>query len=308
MNQRVLTTALLASLLLVTAGCNENKVAATGGALAVKVNGEAISAEEVDRELAKAGESLKSVPPNTANQVLNLLVEQRLLVQQAKKSGVDKDPKVVQALEAAKNQILAQAYLAKSTDSAAKPGDTEISEFHAKHPELFAERRVYRLQELGIQVTPENQAAVKSRLSAGANMGELVNWLKSQNIPVRGNEVVRGADQLPMDMAARLHKLNVGQAVTVEGPKQVSVLVITGIQSQPVSLEQARPAIERLLMNNKKRDLAKADLDKLRGAAKIEFVEPFAEAKAAAGHAVSAPKDEPPLEQGVVDKALSGLK
>lgn len=300
-------TALLAVLLLALTGCNE-KPTTSAGAVAAKVNGEVIAADDVDRELGKAGETLKSVPPATANQVLNLLVEQRLLVQQAKKSGVDKDPKVIQAIQAAQNQILAQAYLAKSTEAAVKPGDTEISDFHAKHPELFAERRVYRLQELGIQVSPENVGAVKARLSAGANMGEVVNWLKSQNIPVRGNEVVRGADQLPMDMAARLHKLNVGQAITVEGPKQLSVLVITGIQPQPISLEQARPMIERLLLTNKKRDQAKADLEKLRAAAKIEFSAPFAEAKAAAGHAVSAPKEEPQAEPGLLDKALSGLK
>jgi len=36
-----------------------------------------------------------------------------------------------------------------------------------------------------IQVSPENAGAVKARLGSGANLNELVQWLKSQNIPVR---------------------------------------------------------------------------------------------------------------------------
>ena len=68
------------------------------------------------------------------------------------------------------------------------------------------------------------------------------------------------------------------------------------------------------MLNAHKRDIAKAELDKLRKAAKIDYVAPYAEAKPGAkdsGHVVGVAKDEkgePVAEQGLFEKALSAIK
>jgi len=57
-------------------------------------------------------------------------------------------------------------------------------------------------------------------------------------------------------------------------------------QLQPVTLEQARNAIERALTTQKRKELMEADLKKLREAAKIEYASgyaPAADAKVEAG-------------------------
>lgn len=300
---------LLAALILALAGCDEKKgVEAASGPLAAKVNGEAIPVAAIESELAKVGVKNGAESQEVANRVLNAMLEQRLLAQQARKSGLEKDPEVASALQAAERQVLAQAYAEKLTASAAKAGDAEVDGYYDKHPELFAERRIYRLQEIMIQVSPESVGAVKARLGEGANLNELVQWLKSQNIPARGAQSVKSAEQLPLELLAKLHPLKDGQAITMEGPKQITLLAITGSQSQPLTREQAKPAIERFLLTAHKREMAKAEIDKLRAAAKIEYVAPYAEAKGGAvAHAASAPKDEPG-EAGLFDKALSTLK
>ncbi len=298
---------LLAALMVVLAGCGGKTGAESpAGPVAAKVNGEAIDAHSVEAQLAKVGLKDSAQSQEAANQMLNVLLEQRLLAQQARKSGLDKDAAVNDAVQAAERQVLAQAYIDKITVNAAKPTDAEVKDYYDKHPELFSERRIYRLQELQIQVNPENVGAVKARLSNGANLNELVEWLKSQNIPTRGAQSVKPAEQLPLELAARLHPLKDGQAITLENPRQFTVLAITGSQTQPLTLDQAHALIERFLLTMHKRDMAKADLDKLRAAAKIEYVAPYAQAKAA-NHVVSATKDEP-AEPGMIEKALSGLK
>jgi EpsD family peptidyl-prolyl cis-trans isomerase len=310
-SQTMKLSVLLATLVVALSGCGEKKGTESPAVhVAAKVNGEAINAQFVESELTKAGVKNPGQAQDAANLVLNALLEQRLLVQQAKKTGLEKESNVAAALQAAERQVLAQAYLEKITASAAKPGDAEVNEYYGKHPELFAERRIYRLQEIMIQVSPENAGAVKARLGSGANLNDLVQWLKSQNIPARGSQSVKSAEQLPMELLAKLHPLKDGQAITLASPKQITILALTGSQTQPLTLEQAKPAIERFILTTHKREMAKAELDKLRAAAKIEYVAPYAEAKAGgkdAGHAVSATKDEP-AEQGVVEKALSGLK
>lgn len=298
---------LLAALALGLAGCGDKQgMNATAGPLAAKVNGDAIEARLIEAELAKAGVKNPAESQDAANRVLNILLEQRLFTQQARNSGLDKDPEVIRALQAAERQVLAQAYVEKLTVNAAKPGEAEIADYYSKHPELFAERRIYRLQEVMIQVGPDSVEAVKARLGNGANLNDLAQWLKSQNIPARGTQSVKAAEHIPSELLARLHPLKDGQAITLEGPQQISILAVTGSQSQPLTLEQARPAIERHLLIAKRRDMAQVELDKLRAQAKIEYIAPYAEARATGGHALSAAKDEP--VQGVVDKALSGLK
>ena len=48
-----------------------------------------------------------------------------------------------------------------------------------------------------------------------------------------------------------------------------SVVVLAGSRSQPVGEEQARPAIEQFLLNDRKRKLIEDDVKAMRGAAKV---------------------------------------
>ncbi len=299
---------LLAAVILSLAGCGDKPGGeAAAGQAAAQVNGEAIGVRDIEQELTKAGIKKDSAQSQeAANRLLNVLLEQRLLAQQARKDGMEKDPNVIHALQAAERQVLAQAYVEKLTANVVKAGDTQISDYYNQHPELFSQRRIYRLQEIIIPVTPESADAVKARLGSGANLNDLMQWLKSQNIPVRGAQTVKSAEQLPLELLAKLHPLQDGQAITMEGAKQVTILALTGSQAQPLTQEQARPAIERYLLVNAKRERAKADLDKLRAAAKIEYLPPYAEVKTG-GHVASAPREEP-AEQSLIEKALAGLK
>ena len=62
----------------------------------------------------------------------------------------------------------------------------------------------------------------------------------------------------------------------------MQVVVLAGSRSQPVSEEQARPAIEQFLLNERKRKLVEEDMKAMRAAAKIEYVGKFAEGAASA--------------------------
>jgi hypothetical protein len=55
------------------------------------------------------------------------------------------------------------------------------------------------------------------------------------------------------------------------------VVVLAGSRSQPVAEEQARPAIEQFLLNDRKRKLIEDDVKKMRADAKVEYVGKFAE-------------------------------
>jgi hypothetical protein len=73
------------------------------------------------------------------------------------------------------------------------------------------------------------------------------------------------------------------------GPTGVQVLVVAGSRSEPVTEEQARPAIEQFLSNDRKRKLIEEDIKAMRAAAKIEYVGKFGDAASAPAGAVTAP-------------------
>jgi len=123
------------------AGCQ--RASAERAALAARVNG----AEIAVRQLRSAG-------AGNAGQALEKVIDRELLVQQAIRAGLERDPGVREAIEASRRQILADAWLDKLAAGKTVSRD-EIHAFYADNPSLFAERRVYRVRET--RVLPAEQ-------------------------------------------------------------------------------------------------------------------------------------------------------
>jgi EpsD family peptidyl-prolyl cis-trans isomerase len=310
---RIGLSALVMALALTLPGCNEKKEGKDQAVVevAAKVNSDQITVNQLDHELSKLGNLSPEQAKLAANRVLTSMVDQQLLVQKAVADKIDSDPQVVQTLEAARRQILAQALIQKMTANQAKPSDAELADYYAKNPALFAERRIYRLQEINVQVTPANVETVKAQLQQTKNLGDFVNWLKAQNIPARAGQSTKTAEQLPLELLPRLHQLKDGQAMTFAVPGALNILVVAGSQSQPLTQEQAKPMIERYLGNAKKRELAEAELKKLKEKAKIEYLGKYVDAgKQAVVAPVGPGAAQTPAadDMGATDKRISVLK
>ncbi len=310
---RIGLSALALALSLALGGCGDKKEDKAATQVAAKVNGDEITVHQLNHELAKLGNLDAEQSKKAANQVLKSMVDQQILVQKSIEEKLDRDPQVLQTLEAAKRQILAQAYIQKLTANQAKPTDAEIADYYAKHPELFSERRIYRLQEITVQVTPDNVGAVKAQLAQSKNLSDFIEWLKAQNIPARAGQSTKAAEQLPLEILPRLHQMKDGQALTLSTGSSLNIIVIAGSQTQAMDQEKAKPVIERFINNTKKREAAEAELKKLKETAKIEYMGEYAEAgKEAAPAQPAAPaKSESPAPatgDQTMDKGLSGLK
>lgn len=325
-------SALTLALALTLTGCGEKAgEEAKVTQVVAKVGKDEITVHQLNFELGRlAGNLPANLTPEqrkqTANQVLRGLVDQQLLMQKAIEDKLDRDPKVVQTLESARRQVLAQAYLDKITSAAAKPTEQEIKDYYDKHPELFSERRIYRLQEIAVQVTPQNAAQVQEKIASVRNLDDFVAWLRENNIPARGVQSVKAAEQLPLEILPRLHAIKDGGAITLTGNNQVTLLVVAGSQMQPVSLQQATPAIERFLLNRKKRELAEAELKRLRDASKIEYLGEYKDAANVPAQAAKAVAEKPAeqtgsglpelanppvgqgVDQGASDRGVQGLR
>lgn len=271
---RIGMSALAIAMAVSFSGCDKKK--AEDAEAAAKVNGNVVSMAMLDHEVDKLGQLTPEQRQQAANQVLKNLVDQDLLAQKAVTDKLDQDVKVKLALEAARRQILSQAYVEKLTANVAQPTEQEVTDYFNQHPELFSERRIYRLQEISVQITPDNLEAVKAKLGAAHSLDDFVQWLKEQKIPARISQTSKSAEQLPTELLPRLAQMKDGQAMTVKAPNSLNILVVAGSQSQPVTLEQAKESIQRFVTNSKKREMAANALKDMRAQAKVEYLGAYA--------------------------------
>ncbi len=263
------------------AACGDKKDKAASQT-AAKVNKDEITVHQINFVLQQQRNLRPEQAEAAGRQVLERLIDQQLALQKADDQKLDRDPRVVQQLEAARREILARAYLEKVGEAAPKPTPEEIRKYYEDKPALFKERRIYNIQEILIEARPDQVAELREHLSAAKNVNEFVDFLKSKEYKFAGNQAVRAAEQLPLQSLDAFSRMKDGQAMLVPQASGVQVVLLAGSRSQPLSEEQARPAIEQYLWNERKRKLAEDDIKALRGAAKVEYVGKFAEAAASA--------------------------
>lgn len=285
---RVACIAAACAAMLLAAGCGEKKEKGASQT-AVKVNKEEITVHQINFVLQQQRGLRPEQADAASKQILERLIDQELAVQKATDQKLDRDPRVVQQIEAAKREIIARAYVDKIGETASKPTPDEVRKYYDEKPALFKERRIYNLQELAIEAKPEQVDGLRTKLAEAKNVNEFVDYLKANDFKFAGNQAVRAAEQLPLASLDNFARLQDGQAVLQPSPTGAQVIVLVNSRSQPVTLEQATPAIEQFLTNDRKRKLVEDEVKRLRGEAKIEYVGKFAEGAASAPTASPAP-------------------
>ena len=274
----------LAILAVLASGCEKPATAVKSETVAT-VDGDKIGEAELNLALSGLGALGEAQTAEAKIRLLQALVDQRLVAQAAKKSGLDKAPAVVIAMEQASRQTLVEAYAERSFKDVANPSETEIAEYYNRHPELFSQRRIYRIQELDLTLEPSRLPEVDARLKSSHSMGDFVNWVKEQGIDGKTAVAVKPAEQIPAPLLDRFSQMKDGEVTILPGrPGHVLIQQLQESQLQPVSLEQAKNAIEQALMIQKRKGMMEADLKKLREAARIEYASgyaPVAQANAA---------------------------
>jgi EpsD family peptidyl-prolyl cis-trans isomerase len=306
-----------ASLLTACGGGDGDKKSATQ--VAAKVNSGEISVHQVNYVLQRQPGLKPEQAQAVGRRVLDGLVDQELAVQQAIEQKLDRDPRIVSAIEASRRDILARAYADRVAEAAAAPTPEEIKSYYDSKPALFSQRRIYGLQEFNIEANPEQKAALQAKIPTLRSADELATALKSANIRFAARSVSQAPENIPMGFLDQLAKLTEGKWVVVVTPNGLNAALLASAKPAPVTEEAAKKAIEQFLLSDRKRKLVTDGIKQLRGSAKIEYVGQFA--TAASAPADSAPAAQAPavaptppaaaseaMDASSLQKGLSGLK
>lgn len=294
-------------------GCGNADSKVPASQVAAKVNGAEISVHQINSLLAKASGVNNENAPQARKEILDRLVNQQLAVEQAMAKKLDRNPDVLLNIEAARRDILARTYLEQLTAANAKPTDDEIQRYYDEHPDLFAKRRIYALQELAIPKAAGSLEELKAYISSGKSLDDIVNWLKEQKIPARASQGNRPAEQLPLELLPKIAQLKDGQTAMLETPQGIMIMRLAASQNAPIDAATAKPRIQQFLLNERNNKLLAEEMKKLKDAAKIEYVGDFAKlaeapASAQPAPAVEAPKEAANPAAGAIEKGVAGLK
>ena len=256
---------LLSLLFVFPAGCEQAAADRPAAHPVAKVNGIEISIRE-----------LRSGSGSAVAQALEKVIDRELLVQKALADKLDRDPQVMHAIDNARRQVLAQAYLERAASAAAGASTRdEIRAFYEDNPALFAERRMYRLRELVVSAPGEMIDVLRAEAAKARDLEEVAAWLKQRNASYSADALTQPAEQLPLAYLPQLARMKPGEIAVFATPLGASVIQLVHAEPAPLTEQQAAPLIEQFLAGRKRLETAAAEVKRLREVATIEYLGEF---------------------------------
>ncbi len=287
MRHTICTATVVASALLLAA-CSGHKKDATQSA--ARVDGTEITVHQINYRLQRERGLRPEQMEEAGRKVLEQLIDEQLLVERAEKVKMDKEPEAEQALAASRREVLARSYVEQSAQSVPAPSDTAMHAYFDANEALFANRRVYTLQEYLAKVPEDRITALRALVDGGKSSTDIEAWFKAENVPFRGQQSTHPAEQIPMNSLKALAATQDGHGLVVSAGSQVHVTYITASTPSPVTFDKAKPAIGQFLSVEARRKITEGNIAALKTAGKVEYAPQFA-ALAASGPALGTTKD-----------------
>lgn len=259
-----------------------------GDRAVARVDGKTVWVSDVKREavaqgLIGEGEPL-DVSSDLFRQMMEEVIDQKLLAAEATRRKLDKDPVAERRLAAARDRVLGDMLVERTVADAVT--EDNIKGLYEEQQKLARASVEIRARQI-VLATAADVEQVRKLLAAGASF-EALAMERSRDAATRFNGGDLGyftTDVMPEAYEAALNGAKTGQLVgpiPVEGGFAL-VRVEDVRQEQPITLDAARPQIVRFLTYDRIRDL----LERLRAKSKIEpLIKPEA----------GAPKSVPPAD------------
>lgn len=264
----MITPRLLCLLVLpLTLGACEASLSGTPSQVVVRVNSQDISVHQLNQLTRQQGEGSKE----RRDELLERLVQRELAAQQALAMKLDRQPEGMLLLEEARREALATAWANHLAAGKGAVDQNEAARYFATHPGLFVERKLYRLQELALPADAPLIAEAEVRLHKGERLSEIRSWLTAKGSRFGDREILRMAEQLPIESLDSLRLARPGQTLTFRSPRGLTVYQLKSAELMPIDWSAAAPVIRSYLAAQSHKLTLDSELQRLRKQARIEY-------------------------------------
>lgn len=261
--------------LLVLPGLSACDREATGQVAAI-VNGEEITIQEVNAELAALQLPEGADQEAVRRQALERIVERRLMAQVARDDGLDSSQDYLIRERQLRDSLLVQLLGERVERTTTPPDQQEVDQYIADNPGVFADRKVFTIDR--IQFPAPADMEVLSPLENDHSMVAVAARLSGMRIEFQRDEARIDSAAIGPERLEQLLALPEGEPFVVPESGVVTIGVITGEQIIPLTGEEARPLALRAMRARQLNETLQQRLDQSRAAAEIEYQPDFAPA------------------------------
>ncbi|WP_298273144.1 peptidylprolyl isomerase [Geobacter sp.] len=160
------------------------------GQVVAEVNGDTITTSDFKHELDNLPPYLKPMAdtPEGKKELLDTMVVRELILQQAKKDGLDRSPEVAAKLEELKKRVVVEAFLKKKVEEQASVSEAEMKKFYDENKEKFKTGAQVHASHILVKSEKEAQDLLKE-LKGGASFEELARKHSIDSAAARGGDL-----------------------------------------------------------------------------------------------------------------------
>ena len=243
------------------------------------VNGEEITAAELNAELDNAKIPEGADKDQARSRVLQTMIDRRLLAQQARTDGIDKSPEFLNRQRRATEDLLINMFASRQIDTAKLPANSEIEKFQAARPWVFSQREQWNLDQLRFQMPKD--AATRAKLDKAKTLEEVAKVLTDASIAFTRQKNKLDTAVIPQNLYGQLAAAaRASEPFIIPIGDQAVASMIVSREPAPITGEQARPIAVAAMRREQASQLMQNRLKSIRDAAKIEYKKGYAPAPA----------------------------
>jgi EpsD family peptidyl-prolyl cis-trans isomerase len=269
MNRHVILEIGCALGIVLLGGCQKQ---ATGQVAAV-VNGDEITLQEVNAELAQMQIPEGADKAKAQKAALERIVDRRLLAQAARDDGMDKTPEFLIRSRQLEDALLVQLMGQRIGRSTAVPEPSAVDAFISKNPALFSGRTIYTVDRIQFPV-PAHLESLKA-LEQDHSMDAVAARLRQMGIQFTRGPAQLDSALLGQERLDRIRSLAPGEPFVLFDGGMITVAEITASEPKPVGNDQARPAAVQIMRNQSLSAAMRQRLDAEKAKAEIKYQKGF---------------------------------
>jgi len=255
------------------AGCQRK---AEGQTVAV-VNGQEITLPELNFALTQAKVPETADKTAVRSQLVQQLVDRKLLVEQARSEGIDKSPEFLNRQRQSEEQLLVSMLAARRLNTARLPSDREVDAYIASHPGTFSNRETWNLDQ--IQYDTPTDPAIVAEIQKTGGIDALIAVLQAHKIEFKRQKNRLDTAIVPTELYSKLTALKPGEPFVVPVGNRSVASVIASREPNPLAGDEAKPAAVAMMRKQQTANSIEGLLKSLRNSAKIDYQPGYAPAK-----------------------------
>ena len=270
---------IIGCILALSLGMGACKKKGGAGKTLARYQGGAITQNDLDQELNKYPPQARSRfdTPQGKEEILNRLIEQRLMSKAAQAQGLDKDKEFLQRIEDMRQRLLIDALRRKITTGEAQISDPDLEKYYKDNEKQYHTPEMVRVRNLQVKTDAEARKLLQTLKLKKDKIENLITKFSQDEVTKsRGGDTgffPRGSrDQAFEDAAFKMKKADElsGVIKTAQGYNIIQLIEKRAEVVRP--LDQVKEEIKRRINFDKQREAFNTFLNQEKEKAKVQII------------------------------------